>query len=119
MDWSYNFFPAYHGCSVCDGAASHVKQAINRSMRDNQIAIQTADQVVSVISTLQNHEATMATITSTNLSANTLHGIKKYHKFTTNREKNVIYAYSDSTQTEYDHKYMPRDVVTLDDICVE
>jgi hypothetical protein len=61
----------------------------------------------------------MATITSTNLSANILHKIKKYHKFTTNREKNVIYAYLDSIQTKYDHKYMPRDVVTLDDICIE
>jgi hypothetical protein len=46
-------------------------------MRNDQIAIQTADQVVSVIFILQNHEATMATITSTNLSANTLHRIKK------------------------------------------
>jgi hypothetical protein len=65
-------------------------------MIDNQIAIQTTDQVVSVISTLQNHEATMATIISTNLSANTLYRIKKYHKFTTNREKNIIYTYLDS-----------------------
>ncbi len=119
IGWIYNFFPSYHGCSVCDGVASHAKQAIKRSMGNEQIAIKTAEQVVSVIDTLNNHEATMATITHTNLSASTLHGIKKYHKFTTSREKDVIYAYSDSTQTEYDHKYMPRDVVSFDDILVQ
>jgi cell division protein FtsB len=119
INWIYNFFPSYHGCSICDGVASQAKQAIKRSMGNEQIAIRTAEQVVSVIDNLNNHQATMATVTSTNLSANTLHGIKKYHKFTTSKEKNVIYAYSDSTQTEYAHKYMLRDVVSLDDILVQ
>ena len=119
IDWSYNFFPSYHGCSVCDGAASHAKQAINRSMRDNQVAIRTSEQVVSVISGIQNHEATLATSTVTNLSANTLHGIKKYHKFTTSKERDVIYAYSDSVQPVYDQKYFPRDVVPFENILLE
>jgi len=38
-DWSYSFFPSYHGCSVCDGVASHIKQAVNREMRDEHKAI--------------------------------------------------------------------------------
>jgi len=118
INWSYNFFPSYHGCSVCDGAASHIKQAINRTMRDDQIAIRSSEQIVSVISGLQNHEATLAISTSTNISANTLKGIKKYHKFTTDREKNVIYAYIDSSQTEYDHRYKPRDVIPFEDIVI-
>ena len=88
-------------------------------MRDEQKAIQTPEQVVSVISKLQNHEATMATTTPTNLSANTLHGIKRYHKFTTSKNKDMIYAYLDSTQTEYSHRYLPRDIVSLEDILVE
>ncbi len=104
---------------VYDGAASHIKQAINRSMRDEQKAIQTSEQVISVISKLQNHEATMATTTSTDLSANTLHEIKKYHKFTTNKNKNIIYVYLDSVQTEYSHRYLPRNIVSLKNILIK
>ncbi len=48
IDWSYNFFPSYHRCSVYNRAASHIKP-INRSMKDEQKAIQTSKQVVSVI----------------------------------------------------------------------
>ncbi len=43
IDWSYNFSPSYHGCSVCDGAASHIKQKLNVSMRDDQVAVKTPE----------------------------------------------------------------------------
>ena len=85
-------------------------------MKDDQIAIRTSEQVVSVIDGLKNHEATLATSTLTDMSANTLHGIEKYYKFTTSKEKDVTYAYTDSTQTEYDQKYLPRDVIPFEDI---
>jgi hypothetical protein len=114
--WEYNFFPSYHGCSVCDGAASHFKQLLNRTMRDDHVAIRSPEQVVTAGAHLNHHEVTMAAVASTNLSSVTLKGIKKYHKFTTSKEKNIIYAYSDSKQVEYDHRYLPRDVVQLDDI---
>jgi hypothetical protein len=116
VNWSYNFFPSFHGCSVCDGAASHLKQAINRTMRDEQIAIRNSQQIISVGSQLKNHELSLVTLTTTDLRANTLKGIKKYHKFTTNKEKDIIYAYSDSQQLEYDHKYLPRNILQLDDM---
>jgi hypothetical protein len=74
------------------------------------------EQVVTAGAHLNHHEVTMAAVASTNLSSVTLKGIKKYHKFTTSKEKNIIYAYSDSKQVEYDHRYLPRDVVQLDDI---
>lgn len=118
IEWSYNFFPSYHGCSVCDAAASHIKQQVNRSMRDEQIPIRTPQQVIEVGSQLQHHEVTAATVTETGLQANTLKGIKQYHKFVASAEKNVIYAYGDSVQPDYDHRYFPRNVVSLDDIIV-
>lgn len=39
-----------------------------------------------------------------------------YHKFTTSKEKNVIYALTNSVQTKYDRKYYLRAVVSLKDI---
>jgi hypothetical protein len=116
--WSYNFFPSYHGCSVCDAAASHIKQKVNQEQRDKQKAIRTPQQVVEVGNQLNNHEVSMAAITTIKLKSNTLHGIKQFHKFTTSREKNVIFAFSDSTQSEYTRKYYPRDVIPLDDYLV-
>ena len=103
---------------MCDGVASHIKQAVNREMKDEHKAIQIPEQVVTVGSKLKHHEVSLATITSTKLDANTLKGIKKYHKFTTSKEKNVIYAYIDSTQLKYTHRYFPCDVIDFDDILV-
>lgn len=118
QDWSYNFFPSYHGCSVCDGVASHIKQAVNREMCNEHIAIRCPEQVVTVGQRLKNHEISLATTTPTKLDANTLKGIKQYHKFTTSKTHSVIFAYGDSTQSEYDHRYHPRGVVPFDDIMV-
>jgi len=117
-EWSYSFFPSYHGCSVCDGVASHIKQAVNREMRDEHKAIRTPEEVVVVGNKLKHHEVSLATLTSSNLDANTLKGIKRYHKFVTSKDKNIIYAYNNSTQLEYAHRYLPRDVIGFDDIFV-
>jgi len=119
QSWSYNFFPSYHGCSVCDAAASHIKQKVNQEQRNSQIAIRNPEGVVAVGNQLNKHEVTLASITTTKLEANTLKGIKRYHKFTTSKEKNIIYAYIDSTQSEYTKKFHPRDIVPLDDIIIE
>jgi len=116
--WTYNFFPSYHGCSVCDGVASHIKQQLNRTMRDERVAIRTPEQVVACGNQLQHHEVTLATVTPTDLSASTLKGIKRYHKFQTSTTTNTIYAYTNSVQEDYDHRFIPRDVVALEDILI-
>ena len=104
--------------AVCDGAVSHIKQSLNRSMRDNQIAVRTPEQVVKIESQLTHHEVTLTSITSTDLSTTTLHGIKQYYKFTTDKKKNIIYVYSNSQKSEYVHRYLPRDVLQLEDIII-
>jgi hypothetical protein len=81
-------------------------------------AIQKPEQVVVVENQLKHHEAFLAVITFTNLKSKTFHDIKQYHKFTPDKKRNIICAYSDSTQTEYKHKYCPKQVVPLDDILV-
>ena len=116
--WSYNFFPSYHECSVCDAAASHIKKKMIWEQRDKQKAVQTLQQVVEVKNQLNNHEVSMAAVTSTKLMSNTLKGIKQFHKFTTSTEKNVIYAISNSIQSKHVHNYCPRDVVPLDDLII-
>ena len=87
-------------------------------MRDDQIAVRTPEQVVQIGSQLKHHEVTLASITSTNLTTTTLHGIKQYYKFTTSKEKNIIYAYPNSKQSKYVHRYLPRDVLQLEDIII-
>ena len=49
VDWWYNFFGAYHGCSVCDGVAAQAKASLINSMRDNQMAIRTSNQAIETI----------------------------------------------------------------------
>jgi hypothetical protein len=117
-EWSYSFFPSYHGCSVCDRVASHLKQVVNREIRDEHKAIRTPEEVVVVGNKLKHHEVSLATLTSSKLDANTLKGIKKYHKFVASKDKNAIFAYNDSTQLQYTKKYLPRDVIDFDDILV-
>ena len=103
---------------VCDGVALHIKQAVNREMRDEHKAIRTPEEVVVVGNKLKHHEVSLATLTSSKLDANTLKGIKKYHKFVASKDKNAIFAYNDSTQLQYIKKYLPRDVIDFDDILV-
>ncbi len=67
---------------------------------------------------LKHHEVSLATLTLSKLDANTLKGIKKYHKFVASKDKNAIFAYNDSTQLQYTKKYLPRDVIDFDDILV-
>ena len=54
INWSYNFFPAYHGCSVCDAAASHAKKTIITSQTDISIAIRSSQEVIPKIVSLKN-----------------------------------------------------------------
>jgi len=44
INWSYHFFPTYHGCSVCDAATSHAKKKMKNSMINTGVAIRTSEQ---------------------------------------------------------------------------
>jgi hypothetical protein len=78
IDWEYNFFPAYHGWNICDGVASQAKMKVNRTMRDEQIAIRSSEEIISTINTLNHHEATRARPSSADFSTTTLKGLKKF-----------------------------------------
>ena len=53
INWSYNFFSAYHECSVCDAAASHTKKAVITSQMDTSIAIKSPEEVITKIAALK------------------------------------------------------------------
>jgi hypothetical protein len=82
-------------------------------MRDKQIAIRSIEKVIDTINTLSNTAASSAKIIQIDLSASTLTGIKKYHRFEANQKRNIVYAYFDSTRTKQDKTYHPRDIVTI------
>ena len=70
IDWSYNFFPAYHDCSVCDGTAAYAKKKVITSMMDTDIAIRTPEQVITEVEKLKNHVTTAAIIAKGKFSHN-------------------------------------------------
>ena len=49
-------------------------------------------------------------------SSTILTGIRKYFKFTAHKNKDWIYAFSDSTQTVHEKRYQPKDVLEMSDI---
>ncbi len=89
LEWTYNFFAPYHGCSICDGVAAQAKGILNRTMRDQHTAIRTSPEAVTVIGTLANHEASLAQIPSNDFSSATLKGIKQYFKFKAHKTRKM------------------------------
>jgi hypothetical protein len=119
MKWEYNFFAPYHGCSICDGVAAQAKGTLNVTMRDEQIAIRTPDKAVTTIEKLNNHKASLVQPALNDFSTNTLKGIKQFFKFQADSGKNVIYAFKDSSQQEYDKQFQPHEVLELTDIMLQ
>ena len=105
IDWTYNFFPPYHGCSVCDGAAAQAKKKVTTSMMDTGIAIRTSEQVVAQVGKLKNHVVSKAVMAKGSFATPTLTGIRKYFKFTAHKSNDWIYAFSDSIQTVHENRY--------------
>lgn len=104
INWSYHFFPNYHGYSVCDTVASHAKKKVTNSMIDTGVAIRSSSQIIEEVGKLKNHVILQAVIAKGVFSISTLAGIRKYYKFTAHKQNDWIYAYSDSTQL-----YMKKD----------
>jgi transposase len=116
IEWIYNFFVSYHGCSICDGVAAHAKGKLNRTMRDSQTAIRTIPEAVETIGDLENHVASTVTLTSNDFSTRTLHGIKSFHKFTADKEKKVINAFETSQKIIPLKQFCPQDFIALEDM---
>jgi hypothetical protein len=116
VDWEYNFFSPYHGCSVCDGVAAHAKRALNIKMRDEQTPIRTPEDAVTTIQQVGNHKASLVKLAENDFSTTTLKGIKKFFKFTAHKGKNYIYAFNDSSQVEYEKRFQPHEIVQLSEV---
>ena len=116
VKWVYNFFASYHGCSICDGVAAQAKGAINRTMRDIQLAIRTTPEAIKVVGKLGNHVASTVAIVSNDFSTPTLQGIKSFHKFEADAHKNFLYAYRTSEDSKWEKRYCPQDVLNLLDL---
>jgi hypothetical protein len=114
--WIYSFFAPYHGCSICDGVAAHAKGILNRTSRDENLPIRTADLALKTIQKLENHSPSSVQLASNDFSTPTLHGIKKYFKFTFDSESNWICAYLDNSETEYSKQYHPQQLIDFLDI---
>jgi hypothetical protein len=98
IQWEYNFFAPYHGCSICDGVAAQAKGALNVSMRDQQKAIHESTEAVKTIGQLKNHQAVVVKPANNDFTTPTLKGIKQFFKFQADRQKNIIYAFKNSSQ---------------------
>ena len=85
-------------------------------MMNKSIAIKTPEKVVMEIGKLKNHIVTPAIIAKGDFSSTTLTEIRKYFKFTAHKNKDWIYAFSDSTQTVYEKRYQPKNVLEMFDI---
>ena len=62
IDWSYHFFLAYHGCSVCDITVSNCQKKFTNTMINTGVAIRNPNEVVTTIGTLKCYIATEAVI---------------------------------------------------------
>jgi hypothetical protein len=102
IQWEYHFFPAYHGCNVCDAIASHAKKRINEFSRNFHLPMDIADKVTTQINTLANHQATPAIILKNPLLSETFTNITKYFKFMAPADENKIYAYENSYSEQFD-----------------
>ncbi len=114
--WIYSFFAPYHGCSICDGVAAHAKGILNRTSRDENLPIRTADMALATIQKLTHHSPSSVHLASNDFSTSTLHGIKQYYKFIFSKDNNKIYAYLDNSQKEHNQEYCPQKLIEFLDV---
>jgi hypothetical protein len=92
------------------------RKRVTNSMIDTAIAIKTSEQVVTTVRKLTNHIITSAIIAKGDFSSITLTRIKKYFKFTAHKNKDWIYAFSDSIQIIHEKRYQLRNIMAMSDI---
>ena len=101
IHWKYHFFPAYHGCNVCDAVASQAKKKMNEESRNLHEAIKTPEKAMEKINKLANHQAIPAQISKIALISDILSQLTRYFKFTASIDENKIYAFENSYCTDF------------------
>jgi hypothetical protein len=49
ISWESNFFPAYHGCNVCDAVAFQAKKKMNENSRNYHQPIKSPEKAMEKI----------------------------------------------------------------------
>ena len=93
---TYHFFPAYHGHSICDAAASYAKSALQSNLNFTQHTPQNITELCDIISKVSHHQATpIHALTTPVHKTKTLSKIRSYHKFVFTSECIDAYKTSD------------------------
>lgn len=102
LQLTYHFFESYHGHSVCDGAATHVKVATIRYQQQSQSIITTLDTLNDVINDISNHISEVAKVKkrfTIGLPTKQFKDFSKGHKFQFNAN-GKIYAFLSSASEQ-------------------
>ncbi len=83
-------------------------------MRNTKIPIRTQEDAINVISKLKNHTASPAPIENLDFATSTLVGIRSYCKFVTFPDNPYIYAFDNSTETNYSKRWKPKTGFEID-----
>jgi hypothetical protein len=99
---TYNFFTSYHGHSVCDTMASHMKRKLRTEMIKWDLFINTSEELLEIINKINGYENHIIDFEGViqDTKCGTLHGIRRYHKFKFDEEK--IYCFSLSEKKSAD-----------------
>lgn len=73
----YNFYESYHGHSICDCAASHIKRRLEKHVNEDRWMIHSSNDIVRSASTLPNVIATLAQIEKESRDCATIKGIRR------------------------------------------
>ena len=88
-------------------------------MRNNQIAIRESEEAVETIGQLKHHQASVVKPANNDFTTPTLKGIKQFFKFKADKQKNIIYAFKDSSQKVHSKRFQPHDILEMDSIDVD
>lgn len=53
----YNFFCENHGGSSCDGDGNNARRVLNNYQRDNDVQLETTEDIVEIVNTMKNTQA--------------------------------------------------------------
>jgi hypothetical protein len=79
--FTYNFFTSYHGHSVCDAMASHIKKKLIKETLNYDLYIDSSEELISIMNQIEGYENKIIDIDEEKQTCGTLKGIRKYHKF--------------------------------------
>jgi hypothetical protein len=105
----YHFFPSYHGHSVCDGMASHLKKKLKTELMDKNMWIDSSEDLLKIFDRIKEYENYLVDLDSSKHTCQTLHGIRSFHMFTFSRS-GKIKCFKTSEDTVHSKKVNPGDL---------